>query len=63
MFVDKASSNALKELKSYSWKTKDDRVLDEPVKIRDDFVDSLRYAVHSYMNKPKKAKAYTTKPF
>jgi phage terminase large subunit len=63
LFVDKASSNALKELKSYSWKTKDDRVLDEPVKIRDDFVDSLRYAVHSYMNKPKKAKAYTTKPF
>ncbi len=63
LFVDKESSNALKELKSYSWKTKDDRVLDEPVKIRDDFVDSLRYAVHSYMNKPKKAKAYTTKPF
>lgn len=63
LFVDKASTNAIKELKSYSWKTKDDRVLDEPVKIRDDFVDSLRYAVHSYMNKPKKAKAYTTKPF
>lgn len=63
LFVDKASSNALKELKSYSWKTKDDRVIDDPVKIRDDFVDSLRYAVHTYFMKPAKAKVYSHKVF
>ena len=37
LYITKNSVNAIKELKSYSWKTKDERVLDEPVKIRDDF--------------------------
>lgn len=48
LFVTKDSPNGIKELQTYSWKVKEERVLDEPVKLRDDFVDSLRYAVYSY---------------
>jgi phage terminase large subunit len=62
LFVTKESVNAQKELKSYSWKVKNEVVLDEPVKIRDDFCDSLRYAVHSFDNKPRKARAFSNKP-
>ncbi len=63
LHITKDSENGLKELKSYSWKTKDERILDEPVKVRDDFVDSMRYGVHTFINRPKKAKAYTEKLF
>lgn len=64
LYVTKDSADAQKELRSYSWKVdKEGKVMDEPVKIRDDFVDSLRYAVHSYFGRPKKAKAYTHKVF
>lgn len=64
LFVTKDSTDGIKELRSYSWKTdRDGKVLDDPVKIRDDFVDSLRYAVHSYFMRPKKAKAFTYKAF
>lgn len=49
LFITKDSVNALKELKSYSWKMKDEHPTDEPVKANDDFCDSLRYAVHSYL--------------
>lgn len=49
LYVTKSSTEGLKELKTYSWKVKGDRILDEPVKVRDDFVDSLRYAVHTFL--------------
>lgn len=55
--ITKDSIHGIKELQTYSWKTKDEQVLDEPVKINDDFVDSVRYAVYSYYgglkNKPR----------
>ena len=49
IYVTKDSVNAHKELKSYSWKTKGEFVLDEPVKVNDDFVDSLRYSIFSFL--------------
>lgn len=52
VFITKDSLNALKELNTYSWKKKPDgTILDEPVKFKDDFVDSLRYATWSIRNK------------
>lgn len=47
VFVTKSSTNIWKEYKSYSWKTKGETILDEPVKLMDDSMDAIRYAVHT----------------
>jgi len=53
LFIEKGSTNLIKELKSYSWKTtKDGRTLDEPVKLNDDCIDAMRYSLNSLI-KPK----------
>lgn len=46
LIVDKDSSNLIKELKNYKWKKNGDIVLDEPVKLWDDAIDALRYAIY-----------------
>ena len=44
------SSNLLKELASYAWKKNKDGVyLDEPIKINDDAMDAMRYAITPYI--------------
>ena len=48
LFITKSSVNVLKEIKSYRWKTKDEKVLDEPVKDNDHLMDAGRYGTHSY---------------
>jgi len=58
LYITKSSVNGLKELQTYSWKVKGDQILDEPVKIRDDFVDSFRYAVHSFLDDENKVGFY-----
>ncbi len=50
IFITKSSINLLKEIKTYSWKQKDDKSLDEPIKDNDHLMDALRYAVHSHLN-------------
>lgn len=57
--VTKNSVNGIKELQSYSWKTKGEQVLDEPVKARDDWLDSVRYAVYSYFKGLKKKPSFS----
>jgi phage terminase large subunit len=48
VFVTKDSVNMIKESNSYSYKvTGDGKVLEDPVKVFDDAMDSLRYAIHS----------------
>jgi len=47
MYITKDSVNLQKEVKSYSWKQKDDQVLDEPVKANDHLLDAGRYAIHT----------------
>lgn len=47
-YITKDSVNLLKEVKSYSWKEKDGRALDEPVKQYDHLLDAGRYAVHTH---------------
>ncbi|GAG05041.1 unnamed protein product, partial [marine sediment metagenome] len=46
-YITKQSINLLKEVKSYSWKEKDEIVLDEPVKLNDHLLDAGRYAIHT----------------
>jgi phage terminase large subunit len=49
IFIDKESTNLLKEIKTYKWKQdRDGRVLDEPVKVNDHLIDALRYATYNY---------------
>jgi phage terminase large subunit len=57
-YITKRSTNGIKEVQTYSWKTKGEQVLDEPVKLRDDFVDSVRYPVYTYYGGPKKKPSF-----
>lgn len=58
LFITRRSTNVLKEIKSYKWKTdKDGKVLDEPVKFNDDAMDAMRYAIYTKMFKPKRVYA------
>lgn len=42
--------NLTREAQGYKWKTdKDGNVLEEPVKMNDDLMDALRYAIHTHM--------------
>lgn len=46
LFVHSDSVNTLKEFRNYKWKsTKDDKLLDEPIKMWDDALDAMRYAI------------------
>jgi len=49
-YITKDSINGLKEVKSYCWKEKDGKLIDEPVKINDHFMDAVRGAVYTYFN-------------
>lgn len=51
-YINPESKNLTKEVKSYSWKTKDEKVLDEPVKANDHAMDAGRYADHTHTSKP-----------
>jgi len=53
LYITKDSVNLLKEIKSYSFKEKDGRPLDEPIKLNDHLMDSIRYACHSHQLMPK----------
>lgn len=53
LFITGRSTNILKEIKNYKWKTdKAGVVLDEPVKFMDHGVDAIRYAVFTKLAKP-----------
>jgi phage terminase large subunit len=47
-YITKDSLNALREARHYSWKTKDGKPIDEPVKVRDHLMDAGRYACYTY---------------
>lgn len=54
--ISQDSTNLIKEIKSYKWKTdKDGKVHpdESPVKLNDHIIDALRYAVFTKLNKPK----------
>lgn len=47
VFIHIESENIMREYRLYSWKTDKDRIIDEPVKLNDDALDALRYAVYN----------------
>lgn len=52
--ITKSSTNLLKEIKMYSWKTdKDSKPSDEPVKLMDHSMDAMRYAIYTKLARPK----------
>lgn len=53
LFITKRSVNLIKELRSYSWKTKDGKILDEPVKENDHLIDAGRYAQYAMTSRSK----------
>ena len=52
IYIHYDSINLLREYKLYSWRSKGDLILDEPIKLNDDALDAMRYAI--YTNKKKK---------
>jgi phage terminase large subunit len=54
LYIHKESLNIIKETASYKWKTNGDVILDEPVKMYDDAMDAMRYAIHWWKLKGKK---------
>jgi phage terminase large subunit len=57
VFIQKESLNILKEIAAYKWKSNGDLVLDEPVKVYDDAMDAMRYAIHYWKSKNKRSDA------
>jgi len=55
LYIHKESLNVVKETASYKWKTNGDVILDEPVKMYDDAMDAMRYAIHWWKLKNKKS--------
>lgn len=50
LFVKSGSENLIRELQGYKWKKdKNDNVLEEPVKERDDACDAMRYAIFTHL--------------
>lgn len=44
-----SGKNLVSEIGSYKWKKdKDDNIIEEPVKINDDLMDAMRYAIHTH---------------
>ena len=49
LFISESSIDLIKELRTYSWKKdRNEKLLDEPVKINDDLCDALRYCIHTW---------------
>ena len=56
--ITKRSVNILKEIELYAWKEdKDGNPLDEPIKLNDDAMDAIRYALTPYIQKQGKTKS------
>lgn len=52
IFIHYDSINLLREFRLYSWKSKNGLFIDEPIKVNDDALDAMRYAI--FTNKKKK---------
>lgn len=57
VLINKSANNIWKEYKMYSWKTKGEQILDEPIKLYDDAMDAIRYAIHTSEKRKFNAKA------
>ena len=49
LYIHENSIDLIKELRTYSWKKdRNEKLIDEPVKINDDLCDALRYCIHTW---------------
>jgi len=51
IYIDIESVNLWREYKLYSWKSKGNIIYDEPIKINDDGLDSMRYGIFTHKKK------------
>lgn len=59
IYLSPKSKNLLNEYKQYCWKENHKGITDEPIKLNDDGMDALRYALHSHKKyAPQKIKIY-----
>lgn len=58
VFYHHESTGLANEFRNYKWQSKGDRLLDEPVKLFDDALDALRYAVLFHKKNNRKSGGY-----
>ena len=58
LFINTESTNLINEMRRYQWKTKNEQIIYEPVKVNDDLVDSMRYAIWNYYRNTQRRDAY-----
>ena len=51
VFIHYEATNLLKEYKLYSWKLHNETITEEPVKLNDDGMDAIRYAIQTHYKK------------
>lgn len=49
IYITKDSLNLIQEIKKYSWKEREGKILDEPVSINDHLLSAARYAIHTHL--------------
>jgi phage terminase large subunit len=54
LYINVSSVKLIDELRRYSWKTKNEQIIYEPVKLNDDLCDSMRYAIWNYYRQTKR---------
>jgi phage terminase large subunit len=56
--IEESSTNLVNEMRKYQWKSKNETIIYEPVKIGDDLVDAMRYAIWNYYRTTKRFDDY-----
>lgn len=57
-FINKNSTKLQEELRRYKWRMKNEMKTDEPIKLFDDGLCAIRYAVYTYLTKTQRANSY-----
>lgn len=58
VYITKDSPNLQRESKMYSWKKKEEVILEEPVKENDHLLDAMRYAIYTRYGKKKRLSGF-----
>lgn len=64
LHIDNYAVNTIEEIRGYKWrKDKDERFMDEPVKFRDDAMDSIRYGITGFLTEGNYKAPFNPRPF
>jgi phage terminase large subunit len=58
LFIHSSSIKLQEELRKYKWKIRNEMRTDEPVKLFDDGLSAMRYALYTWVNRNSRRKAY-----